>query len=143
MRALSRRSVLCSAALPAVGARFFIKQLGQPDGCLLELSRRFERVAAQLDDHAKPPSCVDLALFGRVHDEIAATSATTIEGLCAKARAGCWTLLGDFESIDASAAGVRMAFSIMRDLIRIHAPHLERPDALKTLLREINRGVDE
>lgn len=134
--------MLCSAALPAVGARFFIEP-SQPDGHLLELSRRFELVAAQLDDQAKSPSCVDLVLFGRVHDEIAATSATTIEGLCAKARAGCWTLLGDFESVDDSATGARMAFSIMRDLIRIHAPHLERPGALKSLLSEINRGFCE
>jgi len=133
--------LLCSAALPAVSVRFFIRQLGQPDRRLLELSRQFERVAEQLDDHAKSLSFVDLVLFGRIHDEIAATSATTIEGLCAKARAGCWTLLGDFEAVDASATGARMAFSIMRDLIRMHAPHLEHPGALKTLLREINREV--
>jgi len=135
--------VLSSAALPAISARFFIGQLGQPDRRLLELSRRFERVAEQLDDYAKSPSFADLVLFGRDHDEIAATSATTVEGLCAKARAGCWTLLGDFESVDASATGARMAFSIMRDLIRMHAPHLEHPGALKTLLREINPGVGE
>lgn len=142
MRALSRRSVLCSATLPAVGA-FGIGELAQQDARLLALSRRFELIATQLDDEAKSLSHLDLVLFGRIHDEIAATSATTIEGLYAKARAGCWTLLGDFESVDNSATGARVAFSIMRDLIRIHAPHLERPGALKRLLAETKGVVGE
>jgi hypothetical protein len=142
MRNLSRRSVVCSAALPVVGA-FGTTELAQPDAHLLALSRQFELASTQLDDEMKPPSRIDLVLFGRVHDEIAETPATTMEGLCAKARAGCWTLLGDFESVDNSAAGARMAFSIMRDLIRIHAPHLERRGALKRLLVETKGEIGE
>ena len=42
MRALSRRSVLCSLAVPAVGIPFGIRELGQPDARLLALSRQFE-----------------------------------------------------------------------------------------------------
>ena len=132
MRALSRRSVLCSLAVPAVGIPFGIRELAQPDARLLALSRQFELMARHLDE---PGQLVkDLLFFGRLHDEIAAAEATTIEGLCAKARAGCWTLLGDFESVDASATGARMAFSIMRDLIRMHAPHLEQPGAVERLI---------
>jgi hypothetical protein len=137
MRAVSRRSVLFSAALPAlVTPPFSAQQLNQPDAHLLALGRRFEFLATQIDDQRKSPPLKDLLLFGSIHDEIAATRARTIDGLCEKAKAGCWTLLGDFESVDDSATGARMAFSIMRDLIRMHAPHLEHPGALKTLLRE-------
>ena len=134
MRALSRRSVLCSLAVPAVGIPSGIRELAQPDARLLALSRQFELMAKHLDEPGQ--SVKDLLFFGRLHDEIAAAEATTIEGLCAKARAGCWTLLGDFESVDASATGARMAFSIMRDLIRMHAPHLEQPGAVERLIND-------
>ena|SRR5690349_3771661 len=138
MPALSRRSVLCSVVAAALGIPFGIRDADAP---LLAMSRQFELMARHLDDPGR--SVRELLFFGHLHDEIAATSATTIEGLCAKARAGCWTLLGDFESVDDSATGARMAFSIMRDLIRIHAPHLEHPNALKKLLREIGQGTGE
>jgi len=128
MQALSRRSVLCSVVVPAVGIPFGI----HPDAPLLALSRQFELMAKHLDE---PGQLVkELVFFGRLHDEIAAAQASTLEGLCAKARAGCWTLLGDFESVDASATGARMAFSIMRDLIRMYAPHLEQPGAVERLV---------
>jgi hypothetical protein len=139
MAPLSRRSVL--AILSAAAVPTAVSQLAQPDARLLTLSRQFELIATQLDDHMKYPSSLDLELFGRVYDEIAATSATTIQGLCAKARIGCWTLLGDFEAADDSAAGAPMAFSIMRDLIRIHAPDLERPGAVRMLVAEIEKGA--
>ena len=129
MRALSRRSLLCSVVLPAVGIPFGIRHADAP---LLALSRQFELMAKHLDEPGH--SVKELMFFGRLHDEIAAAEATTIEGLCAKARAGCWTLLGDFESVDASATGARMAFSIMRDLIRMHASHLEQPGAVERLI---------
>ena len=129
MRALSRRSILCSVLVPAVGVPF---DLRHPDASLLALSRQFELMARHLDDPGQ--SVKELLFFGHLHDEIAAAEATTIEGLCAKARAGCWTLLGDFESVDVSATGARMAFSIMRDLIRMRAPHLEQPGAVERLI---------
>ena len=34
----------------------------------------------------------------------------------------------------------RMAFSMMRDLIRLDAPHLENPGALQRLVKEIEEG---
>src|SRR5262245_4251413 len=129
MRGLSRRSVLCSVVVPAAGLSFGIRH---PDAPLLALSRQFELMARHLDDPGQ--SVKDLLFFGHLHDEIAAAEATTIEGLCAKARTGCWTLLGDFESVDASATGARMAFSIMRDLIRMRAPHLAQPGAVERLI---------
>ena len=79
--------------------------------------------------------------FGCINAAIVATPATTMEGLYVKARAGCWALLGDFDSADQSASGARMAFSMMRDLIRLHAPHLENPGALQRLVKEIEEGA--
>src|SRR5262245_24234487 len=131
MRTLSRRSVLCSVAVPALGMPFGIRH---PDAPLLALSRQFELMARHFDDPGQ--SVQELLSFGHLHAEIAPAQASTFEGLCAKARAGCWTLLGDFESMDASATGARMAFSIMRDLIRIHAPRLEHPGAVARLIRD-------
>lgn len=49
--------------------------------------------------------------------------------------------LGDFESADKSAAGAQMAFGIMRDLIRLRHPHLEKPGAVKRLVEEIEVGA--
>jgi hypothetical protein len=34
-----------------------------------------------------------------------------------------------------------MALSMMRDLIRLHAPHLENPGALQRLVKEIEEGA--
>jgi len=90
-----------------------------------------------LDDHSLATGWDTLYEFDRVLTEIGDMPATTIEGLCVKARVGCWTLLGDFESADESTAGAQMAFSIMRDLIRLDAPHLENPGALRRLFQQI------
>jgi len=50
-------------------------------------------------------------------------------------------MIGDFESADESAAGAQMAFSIMRDLIRLRFPHLENPGAVKRLFEEIEESA--
>ena len=50
-------------------------------------------------------------------------------------------LLGDFDSAVSPAAGAPMAFSIMRDLIRLDAPHLENPGALRRLFQQVEDGV--
>jgi hypothetical protein len=65
------------------------------------------------------------------------TPATTIDGLCVKARVGCWGLLGDLDDPgEETPAGKRISLSIMRDLIRLRHPDLERPGALTKLVRE-------
>jgi hypothetical protein len=94
-----------------------------------------------LDDDGLDVGWDTLYEFGRVLSEIVGTPAATIDGLCVKARVGCWGLLGDFDSADESAAGAQMAFSIMRDLIRLRHPNLERPGAVKRLVEEIEEGA--
>jgi hypothetical protein len=98
-------------------------------------------VAAKLDratEHGRNIDWSDLKEFGRIVDEIVVTPATTIEGLCVKARVGCWGLLGDLDDPgEETPAGERITLSIMRDLIRLRHPDLERPGALAQLVREI------
>ena len=71
-----------------------------------------------------------------------ATPATTMEGLYVKARAGCWALLGDLDADEHASADQRMALSIMRDLIRLYQPSLERPGALKKLIEQTIENAD-
>jgi hypothetical protein len=64
-----------------------------------------------------------------------------MEGLFVKARARCWALLGDLDYSEQSPMTERMELSIVRDLIRLHNPSLERPGALKTLVKEIEEAA--
>jgi len=131
---LSRRIALFAAALPFV----LFSGLPKADIRLNELAFEFDRLAAKLDAY---DSCLgDLDLFEKVFDEICSTPATTIEGLCVKARVGCWTLMGDFESATKATPGAQLAFSIIRDLIRTYHPELERPGAVQKLIEEIEQA---
>ena len=98
-------------------------------------------MAAKLDlaiDHGPNIDWSDLKEFGRIVDQIVVTPATTIEGLCVKARVGCWGLLGDLDDPgEETPAGERITLSIIRDLDPIVIPDLERPGALTKLVREI------
>lgn len=69
--------------------------------------------------------------FDKIEEEIFATPATTLEGLFVKAKIGCSDLLGDLEPNCQLSTHERIAVSIMRDLIRLYGPDLERPNALK------------
>ena len=111
------------------------------DPLLIELGRRFDAISAQIDRELRTEWTV-LEEFDRILAQIVNTRANTLEGLFVKARAGCWVLLGDFDSADQSTAGAPMAFSIMRDLIRLSAPHLENPGALRRLIQEIEDGAN-
>ena len=69
---------------------------------LTGLGRQFDAVAAKLDraiEHGLNIDWSDLKEFGRIVDEIVVTPATTIEGLCVKARVGCWGSLGDLDDL--------------------------------------------
>lgn len=111
------------------------------DPLLIELGRRFDAISAQIDRKLRTEWTV-LEEFDQILAQIVNTRANTLEGLFVKARAGCWVLLGDFDSADQSAAGAPMAFSIMRDLIRLDAPHLENPGALRRLIQQIEDGAN-
>jgi hypothetical protein len=140
MKQISRRSALYFAATtPALVVS--IPSIADADLVLLELGRRFDAISAQLD-HELHTEWETLNEFDCILKQIVCTPATTLEGLLVKARVGCWVLLGDFESADESAAGAPMAFAIMRDLIRLGAPHLENPGALRRLIQEIEDGAN-
>ena len=138
MKKISRRSALFSAGLLSLLGP---TRAEAADFELIGLGRQFDAVAAKLDraiEHGLNIDWSDLKEFGRIVDEIVVTPATTIEGLCVKARVGCWGLLGDLDDPgEETPAGERITLSIMRDLIRLRHPDLERPGALTQLVREI------
>ena len=138
MKKISRRSALFSAGLLSLLGP---TRAEATDFELIGLGRQFDAVAAKLDraiEHGLNIDWSDLEDFGRIIDEIVAMPATTIEGLCVKARVGCWGLLGDLDDPGEKAtADKRISLSIMRDLIRLRHPDLERPGALTRLVREI------
>jgi hypothetical protein len=77
-----------------------------------------------------------LEQLGWLDAEIVGMEAVTMEGLCVKARAACWALLGDLDPAGQLTTDKRMALSIVRDLIRLYDPGLERPGALKKLVED-------
>jgi hypothetical protein len=144
MKLTSRRSVLVLAAgMPAI---ITAKGVQSPpkDIDLLRLGDRFDALAAQVDhaiEHALDIEWVTLEELGRVEAEILRRPATTIEGLSTKARVACWAVLGDLDDSEQSNAYERVALSIIRDLIRLHRPELERPGAIKKLVQEVEQDV--
>lgn len=136
MKQFSRRCALFSAAVIPAAALSRHTQTADADPVLLALGRQFDALAARLDDGDSAWGALER--FGRIYDEIVATPARSIEGLFVKARVECWGLLGD---LDASQCNSEMAISIIRDLIRLHQPSLERPGALKRLVEEIQENA--
>ncbi len=116
MKPYSRRSVLLSAALIPASAGLRPAQTPAADSVLVALGREFDALAAKLDGDLRIPG-ETLEEFSQVETQIIATPATTIEGLCVKARVTCWAQLGDLDASDHSTANERVALSIVRDLI--------------------------
>jgi|SRR5215472_2647384 len=141
MKQISRRFAFYFAATTPTLAVSIYPAIAGTDPVLLELGRQFDAISARLD-HELHTGWKTLKEFDRIFQQIVHTPATTLEGLLVKARARCWALLGDFDSADESAAGAPMAFSIMRDLIRLGAPLLENPAALQRLLQQIEDGAN-
>ena len=136
MNILSRRSALRSLAVSPLVVTSIPAPCIQSDALLLALGRRFAAVATKLDDGIDV-SWDLLEELDQVLALIIGTPATTLEGLAVKARVTCWALLGDLDLNDQSPANERMALSMVRDLIRLCDPSLERPGALKRLVNEI------
>ena len=130
---ISRRRSFLALVFPLT----LFNGLRKADARLKELEFEFAGLAAKLD--AYDSGFDDLERFEKIFDEICSTRATTIEGLCVKARVGCWTLLGDFDSASKSIPGAQLAFSIMQDLIRTYHPELENPGAVQKLIGEQNQ----
>jgi hypothetical protein len=141
MKSFSRRSVLYSAVSLPVIASCRLTEGSLADANLLKLGSQFDALA---DELMKRPVVI-IAEFeerlDRIEAEIVATPATTIDGFRVKARAACWALLGDLGSGDQSTTDKRMALSIVRDLIRLYDPDVERPGALKDLVKDIEDGA--
>lgn len=114
------------------------------DGRLAILGREFDNLSAKFDRSIEQDIILTDELgnrFGEVLDEIEATPATTIEGLSVKARVACWCLLGDLNTPENATGDVSMSISILRDLIRLYRPEMEKPGAIGKLIEEIERGA--
>ena len=137
----SRRSAIFSfGGLPLVKAALPSTAASAADTHLFALGREFDAVAARVDQAIAGRADVNwsaLDELARLETEIVAAQACTKEGLCVKARAACWALLGDLDPAAQTTTDKRMALSIVRDLIRLYDPQLERPEALKKLVSEI------
>ena len=142
---VSRRALTISLAASSLMAPAMLVAAGSSaDSNLLALGRDFDVVVAKLDDAIT--TRIDfydalLEQFARLNTEIATTQASTLEGLRVKARAACWALLGDLDDPADATTDRRMALSIVRDLIRLYDPGLERPGALKQLVQDIESGA--
>ena len=99
-------------------------------------------MAAKLDraiEHGLNIDWSDLEDFGRIVDEIVVTPATTIEGLCVKARVRCWALGSAIWMTMVNSQRMRTGWLSLSCVISSGSSHpdLERPGALKRLVEEI------
>lgn len=136
----TRRAVIAGAAgapalLPAV-----VSAAEPADARLIELGRQFQIIVQGLEDCAWSDDAL-LDSLDAVENEILQLHATTMEGLFVKARAACSALLGDLDAPANSTTNARMSLSIIRDLVRLFDPALEKPGALRVLLDEIKSGA--
>jgi hypothetical protein len=121
---LAASPLLLVAAMPAAAASC-------TDAHLLALGRDFDSAVAKLDHAIADGADVDwqvLEQLGWLDAEIVGMEAVTMEGLCVKARAACWALLGDVDPAGQLTTDKRMVLSIVRDLIRVCTENLIRVD---------------
>ena len=121
MNFISRRNIITAFAFATsdvvIGA---IGKASSTDARILELGQEFDTLTAQIDHAIEDGTDIAWEVLHQldgVEAKIVATPATTIDGLCVKARAACWALLGDFDSVDQSTTDRRMMASIARDLM--------------------------
>jgi hypothetical protein len=142
---ISRREALAIVSILPCRATASIESNPFSDARLLLLGRAFDEVITKLDRAADGRYDVEdewLEELDRIEVEILKTQAVTIDGFRVKARAACWALLGDLNSVSEETTDQRMAISTIRDLIRGYDPQLERPGAVKQLVEEIEMGAD-
>lgn len=143
--AFSRRSALSVlTALPSIAVVITSAEACFVDLPLLTLGRDFDTLAAKLDHAIATGVDFDDELperLSQIEAEIARTHASTMEGLCVKARAACWALLGDLNDPADATTDERMALSIVRDLIRLYHPALEQPGALQQLVKDVENAA--
>ena len=141
---LTRRAALGPLAASLLVAAKPVAAASFADSPLLALGRDFDVVAARLDHAIAAGIDIDdglLEQLSKLDAEIATTQASTMEGLFVKARAACWARLGDLDDFGEMTTDQRMALSMVRDLIRLFDPALERPGALAKLVEDNERGA--
>lgn len=142
-RDLTRRAAV--AAIAAGAPTLARAAPSHPDAELIELGRQFDEITAALDKEIAGAG-TDLPALDRlsaIEPMIVALPARTVEGMRVKARAACWAMMGDFDELPGPTTDVRMARSIVRDLIRLYDPDRERPNAVRDLLAEIERDASK
>ena len=146
MKSISRRSILYSAISAPVFAASGVAEEKMADAGLISLGRTFDALAAEIDysiEHPPDPTVDVLEKFSQTISEILAIQAKTIDGFCVKARAACWGSLGDLDPTENMTLDRSMAQSIVRDLIRLYHPNLERPGAINKLLEDMEAGASK
>ena len=129
----SLRALLAGvAATPIWPARLSEKKSPQPDAELIALGRQFDELAEVLDRSGWKDEAA-MSDFTAVEKTIMECEAVTAAGLSVKARAVSWALLGDLDPSDVPAADKKIAVSVVRDVIRVHARRLEEQAALMKL----------
>jgi hypothetical protein len=77
-------------------------------------------------------------------DQMIITSAESLDGIRAKARVACSLRLGDLDEVIVDPTAPHddktLENSILRDLIRLYDPHLERKGAARALIAECTTG---
>ena len=134
----SRRTIVASLAIaPALSTSAAMAETTSPDAELIALGCQFDAVTAAIDDafEGRAELTNELERLGSLEAARVARPAKTREGLCVKARAACWALLGDLEPAG-ETLDQRMGISIVRDLIRLSSPELEKPGALNDLVAQ-------
>jgi hypothetical protein len=128
-------------AVTAVASRAATGELISADADLIDLGHQFEEVVGIIDRAIDAKSDLTFDILERleiIERAILTKKAMTINGLRVKARAACWARLGDLDETDQSSMDLRMAMSIIRDLIRVHDAELENPGALTQLMAEFD-----
>jgi hypothetical protein len=137
---VSRRTVVATLALaPMLSVSEINTGKNTKNEELIALGEELNSVTAAIDaaieEASSPPAVMTTLLerLGHLEAAIVATPARTMEGFFVKARAASWALLGDLDPAGAKTIDQRMALSIIRDLIQLYDPRLERPGALAQL----------
>jgi hypothetical protein len=107
------------------------------DQVLLDLEQQFYRTEVELfvkgDNDA-------VERWSETIEEMIATAAESLDGIRAKARVACSNRLGDLEEAvvysPAPHNDQTLENSILRDLIRLYDPHVERKGAASALILE-------
>jgi hypothetical protein len=117
----SRRSVLRALlGTPTLSLTRTASENVSPDAELMTKSQQLAATVTALEQAGEHDEA--MALLEEIEilsNEIAATPASTVQGLCAKVSATAWALLGDFDPMQESSIDGRVTASIMCDLVRL------------------------